>query len=246
MSTLAAVPAVRSPDIQESMNKLMGLAVFGEKVAARIYTLMGKLRPEYQELLKRFAQMESTHGTWFREVARNNGLEPDKDFADKELGYLLSQVDAHYEAGDFDALAVVQGFIVESMAIATYDPFLGIADRWQGAREVFTKVLEEERYHVEWIRRYLRLRFFDREDELTSLAERVNVQGVDCVGGSMMNIADYLTSVGLDGADCAGVMMDEYTSLLEDVGVDKKRAAKNVVSLFMPLIRKYRHGEKTK
>ena len=48
------------------------------------------------------------------------------------------------------------------------------------------------------------------------------------------------------GADCAGVMMDEYTGLLERVGVPSKKASKNVISLFMPLIRKYRHGEKTK
>ena len=47
-------------------------------------------------------------------------------------------------------------------------------------------------------------------------------------------------------ADCAGMMMDEYTTLLEKVGIEPKKAAKNVVSLFMPLIRKYRHGEKTK
>ena len=34
--------------------------------------------------------------------------------------------------------------------------------------------------------------------------------------------------------------------LLENVGVEPKKASKNVVSLFMPLIRKYRRGEKTK
>jgi rubrerythrin len=243
IATAAAVPQT---NLRESMDKLMGLAVFGEKVAARIYTLMGKLKPEYADLMKKFAQMESVHGTWFRDVSKKNDITPDKDFADNELGYLLSQVDDHYEAGNFEALAILQGFIVESMAIATYDPFLEIADNYEGAREVFEKALDEEHYHVDWITRYLRLRFFDRTDEFTDLVEKVNVQGVDCVGGSMMNIADYLSDVGLSGADCAGAMMDHYTQMLMDVGVDEKRAAKNVVSLFMPLIRKYRHGEKTK
>lgn len=245
---MIATAAVREPEtnVQESMDKLMGLAVFGEKVAAKIYTLMGKLKPEFAPLLKRFAQMESTHGMWFRDISKKNGITPDKDFADKELGYLLSQVDDHYENGSFESLAILQGFIVESMAIATYDPFLEIADRYEGAREVFQTTLDEEHYHVDWITRYLRLRFFDSEAEFTELVENVNVQGVDCVGGSMMNIADYLNDVGLNGADCAGAMMDHYTEMLTTVGLSEKRAAKNVVSLFMPLIRKYRHGEKTK
>jgi rubrerythrin len=228
------------------MDKLMGLAVFGERVAARIYTLMGKLKPEYAELMKKFAQMEASHGNWFREVAQKNDIEPDKDFADNELGYLLSQVEDHYAKGHFEALAILQGFIVESLAIATYEPFLEIADEYEGARDVFQKALDEEHYHVDWITRYLRLRFFDKEKEFTDLVEEVNVQGVDCVGGSMMNIADYLNDVGLSGADCAGTMMDHYTEMLTTVGLAEKRAAKNVVTLFMPLIRKYRHGEKTK
>lgn len=243
---IATAAVERGPDVMASMEKLMGLAVFGEKVAARIYSLMGKLKPEFAELMKEFAQMESAHGTWFRDVAKKNGIEPDKDFADNELGYLLSQVEDHFANGSFESLAILQGFIVESMAIATYDPFLEIADEYVGAREIFEKALEEEHYHVDWITRYLRLRFFDREDEFLQLVENVNVQGVDCVGGSMMNIADYLTVVGLNGADCAGIMMDEYTQLLENVGIESKRASKNVVSLFMPLIRKYRHGEQTK
>jgi rubrerythrin len=243
---IATAAVERTPDVQGSMEKLIGLAVFGEKMAAKIYLLMGKLKPEFAELMKEFAQMESAHGTWFRDVAKKNDIEPDKDFADNELGYLLSQVDEHYENGSFESLAILQGFIVESMAIATYDPFMEIADEYEGAREVFGKALEEEHWHVDWITRYLRLRFFDREDEFTALVEKVNVQGVDCVGGSMMNIADYLDAVGIRGADAAGGMMDHYTQLLEDVGVSQKRAAKNVVSLFMPLIRKYRHGEKTK
>jgi hypothetical protein len=41
-------------------------------------------------------------------------------------------------------------------------------------------------------------------------------------------------------------MMDGYTQLLERVGIEEKRAAKNVVGLFMPLIHKYRHGMKIK
>ena len=33
-----------------------------------------------------------------------------------------------------------------------------------------------------------------------------------------------------------------YTGLLERVGIDERLATRDVVSLFMPLIRKYRHG----
>jgi rubrerythrin len=245
MEAAATIPT-RTPEQDEAMSKLMGLAVFGEKAAAKIYHYMGKLQPEHKELMKEFAQMEGSHGTWFMDVSRNNDIEPDRDFADKELGYLLRQVEEHYEAQDFDALAVLQGFIVESMAISTFDAFLDIADDYDGAREAFGQALADERMHVEWITGYLRGRFGDDHESFTELAERVNTQGVDCVGGSMMNIADYLTTVGLSGADCAGAMMDEYTQLLEDVGIDSRRASKNVVSLFMPLIRKYRHGEQTK
>ena len=96
--------------------------------------------------------------------------------------------------------------------------------------------------HVDWVTRYLRLRFFDAETEFLELAERVNVAGIDCIGGSMMKIADYLSMIGLSGADCAGCMMDGYTELLERVGVEQKKASKNVVGMFMPLIHKYRHG----
>ena len=82
--------------------------------------------------------------------------------------------------------------------------------------------------------------------DFLTLAGRVNVQGIDCIGGTMMKIADYLTEIGMSGADCAGTMMDEYTELLERVGIDQKKAAKNVIGLFMPLIHKYRHGMKIK
>ena len=101
-------------------------------------------------------------------------------------------------------------------------------------------------YHVDWVTRYLRLAFFDREDDFLALAGRVNVAGIDCIGGSMMKIADYLSTIGLSGADSAGLMMDGYTELLERVGIAEKKAAKNVVGLFMPLIHKYRHGMKIK
>jgi rubrerythrin len=220
----------------------MGLAVFGEMVAARTYNLMAQLKSEFSVLLRKFAQMEGQHASWFREASQANGITPDKAFADSELDYLIDQVNDHHAAGDFDALAVVQGFIVESMAIATYEPFLEVADSYPGAKEVFQKALDEERYHVDWVTRYLRLRFFDAEEEFLALAARVNVQGIDCVGGTMMKIADYLSTIGLSGADCAGCMMDGYTELLERVGVEQKQAAKNVVGLFMPLIHKYRHG----
>lgn len=231
---------------QQAINRLMGLAVFGEMVAARTYVLMGQLKPEYAPLMRKFAGMEGQHANWFRDASRANNIEPDKEFADGELDYLIDQVNDHHAAGDFDALAVIQGFIVESMAIATYEPFLGVADNYPGARDAFQKALDEERYHVDWVTRYLRLSFFDREEEFLTLAGRVNVQGIDCIGGSMMKIADYLDQIGLSGADCAGTMMDGYTELLERVGVEQKKAAKNVVGMFMPVIHKYRHGMKIK
>ena len=246
MGSVETVERPRDKTEQEAIDKLMGLAVFGETTAARTYNLMSKLRPEYGDLLRKFAQMEAQHGGAFLAASRANDVEPDRDFADTELGYLIDQVDEHFEAGDFDALAVVQGFIVESLAIATYEPFLEIADNYPGTRDAFKTALDEELYHVEWIRRYFRLRFYDREEEFIALADRVNVQGVDCIGGTMMNIARLLDVIGMSGADCAGNMMDSYTELLEDVGIDQKAATKNVVSLFMPLIRKYRHGESTK
>jgi rubrerythrin len=231
---------------QVALAQLMGLAVFGEKVAARTYAKMAELRPEYAPLLQKFSAMEAHHGSWFLDVSRANGVVPDREFASGELGYLLDQVDDHAKAGNFDALAILQGFIVESLAIATYEPFLSIADRYEGAKDVFARALAEERYHVDWIIRYLRLRYFDVEEELLALAERVNVQGVDCVGGSLMNIADSLEAIGMSGADCAGAMLDGYAELLEAVGLDQRRAIKNVVSLFVPLMAKYRRGEKTK
>jgi rubrerythrin len=231
---------------REAMSALMGLAIFGERVAARTYVAMADLRPETRDLLRHFAAMEAGHGAAFAAASRANGVEPDRAFADRELGYLIAQVDAHAAAGDFDALAVLQGFIVESLAIATYEPFLEIADRYPGAREAFATALADERYHVDWIVRYFRLRYFDAEDELLTLAERVNRQGVDCVGGTMMNIARHLDTIGMSGADCAAGMMDGYTGLLESVGLDQRAALKNVMTIFTPLIAKYRRGERTK
>jgi rubrerythrin len=238
--------AVRPDTEQDSINKLMGLAIFGEKVAARIYLLMAELKEEYAPLMTKFAQMEAQHGAWFMEASRKNGIEPDKEFADKELGYLIYQAENHFKDKSFEALAVVQGFIVESLAIATYGSFLSVAHKYPGTHEVFKKALDEENYHVDWILRYLRLRFFDAEEDFRLLAERVNVQGIDCMGGTMMNIAEYLDKVGLSGADCAGAMMDGYTQLLEKVGFEQKKATKHVVNMFMPLFQKYRRGEKTK
>ena len=229
---------VRRESDPQALGRLMGLAIFGEKVAARTYIKMAELKPEFAPLLREFAAMEARHGASFLAVSRRNGVEPDREFADRELGYLIAQVDDHAAAGDFDALAIVQGFIVESLAIATYEPFLELADHYPGAREAFAKALEEEFYHVDWITRYLRLRYFDASDEFLGLAERVNVQGVDCVGGTLMNIADYLEAVGMSGADCAGAMMDGYTQLLEQVGLGQREAIKNVVSLFVPLMAK--------
>lgn len=242
------IQPVRTADAasREAMGALMGLAVFGEHVAAKTYLAMADLRAEYRDLLRKFAKMEAGHGAAFSRASRANDVEPDREFADRELGYLIAQVDEHAAAGDFDALAVLQGFIVESLAIATYEPFLEIADRYPGATEAFATALADERYHVDWIRRYFRLRYFDHEDEFLALAERVNQRGVDCVGGTMMNIARYLNTIGMSGADCAAGMMDGYTELLESVGLDQRAAVKNVVGIFAPLMAKYRRGERTK
>ena len=188
--------------------------------------------------------MEARHGASFLQVSRANAVEPDREFADRELGYLIEQVERHARASDFDALAVLQGFIVESLAIATYEPFLAIADRYVGAREAFATALADERYHVDWITRYLRLRYFDATDEFLDLAGRVNAQGVDCVGGTMMNIARYLDVVGLSGADCAAGMLDGYAGLLENVGLDERTALKNVTTLFAPLMVKYHRRDR--
>lgn len=228
------------------MASLMGLAVFGEKVAARTYVAMGELRPDYSDLMKKFAGMEAHHGASFLRASRDNGVEPDREFADRELGYLIAQVDGYSRARDFDSLAILQGFIVESLAIATYEPFLDIADRYPGAKDAFATALADERYHVDWIMRYLRLRYFDATDEFLELAQRVNTQGLDCVGGTMMNIARYLDTVGLSGADCAAGMMDGYTGLLENVGLEERAALKNVATMFAPLMAKYRRHERTK
>jgi len=241
-----AAPGADETTTQEAMNALMGLAIFGERVAARTYVAMADLRPESRDLMRKFAAMEAGHGASFADASRANGVEPDRDFADRELGYLIAQVDEYAEEKDFDALAVLQGFIVESLAIATYEPFLAIAHRYPGAEAAFATALADERYHVDWIQRYFRLRYFDAQDELLALAERVNARGVDCVGGTVMNIARYLDAVGMSGADCAAGMMDGYTEMLESVGLDQRAALKNVVSLFAPLMAKYRRGERTK
>lgn len=246
MDTVTTLTAPRPRAEQESVEKLMGLAIFGEKVAAKIYLLGAELRSDYAPLLKKFARMEANHGAWFLEGSRSNGIEPDRAFADKELSYLIAQVDEHFAKRDFDALIVVQGFIVESLAIATYESFLPIAHRYAGTQGVFQKALDEEHYHVDWVVRYLRLRYFDAVDDFRVLAERVNVQGIDCIGGTMMNISEYLDTIGMSGSYCAGAMMDGYTRLLESVGFEQRAATKHVVGMFMPLIRKYRRGEKTK
>lgn len=236
----------RSEAEQISLDKLLGLAVFGEKVAAVNYAYMAELRPEHETRLHEFSRMEAAHGAWFAEGSRQNGITPDRAFADAELGYLKDQIAEHYAAKDFDAIAVVQGFIVESLAIAAYEPIARVADKYPGMRKLFEQAAAEERYHVEWITRYFRLRFYEANDEFLGLTRRVNVQGIDCVGGTMMNIVDCLDEIGVSGADCAGGMMDLYTQLLENVGIRKQDAIKNVVTLFTPAIRKYRRGEKAK
>src|SRR3954453_21280220 len=156
-------PATMDLEDRLPIRRLMGLAVFGEMLAARIYGLMAQLRPEHSPVLRKFASMEGQHATWFREARRCNAIEPDKEFADHELDYLIAQVNDHHAAGDGEALAFVQESIVESMSNAIYEPYLQVADRYPGTRDVFARALDEERYHVEWMTRYLRLRFFDAE-----------------------------------------------------------------------------------
>src|SRR5262245_61659191 len=80
-SCIPSIPA----DQQQAINRLMGLAVFGDMVAARTYTLMGQLKPEFTDLMRKFAGMEGQHAAWFRDASRANGIEPDKEFADGEL-----------------------------------------------------------------------------------------------------------------------------------------------------------------
>lgn len=225
---------------EQSMAQLMGLAVFGEKAAAKNYSLIAQLLPPYASILNKFAAMEAKHAADFLEISQVNHVLPDKAFADRELGYLIDQVEEYFAKKDHESLMILQGFIVESLAIATYEPFIDIADEYPGSREAVKRILQEEFYHVDWITRYLRLQYFDRSGEFISLAEKVNRQGVDCVGGSMMNIADALTTVGIPGADCAGIMIDTYTRLLENVGVDQEKSQENVLEIFLPLIRKYR------
>lgn len=238
-------PRRRVPE-ELAMSQLMGLAVFGEKVAARTYALMGELEPRYAELMRKFASMEGKHGAWFAQAARENGWNLDREFAKRELGYLVDQVHEYHAARDFDALAVLQGFIVECLAISTYEPFIDISRGYAGLEGMLRQALADERYHVSWVTRYLGLRFFDDAESFMLLAERVNARGVDCVGGTLMNITDCLTTVGLRGPDCAAAMADTYSALLTDVGTDEKSATRSVVALFHPVMRKYRHGERTK
>ena len=73
-------PELATRDLEDRLpiRRLMGLAVFGEMLAARIYNLMAQLRPEYSPVLRKFASMEGQHATWFREACRHNAIEPDK------------------------------------------------------------------------------------------------------------------------------------------------------------------------
>lgn len=96
---------------------------------------------------------------------------------------------------------------------------------------------------MDWVTRCLRLRFFDRDADFVALTQRVNVQGLDCVGGTLMNIASSLDQIGLSGADSAGAMMDGYAELLEGVGIAPRSATQNVVAMFMPLLRTYRQRD---
>lgn len=218
----------------------MGLAVFGEQLAARTYARMAELRPDLAGDLREFAAMEGRHSAWFQQAAAEHDVTPDKAFADAQLGYLIEQVDGYHAAGDFEALAVLQGFIVECLAIATYEPFLEVAPRFPGTEQVFRQALEDERVHVRWITALLRERFREAGDALVALAERVNGRGVDCVGGTLLDLADCLAAIGLSGADCSARMMDEYAALLEGVGLAPAAATRSVVALFVPLIRKHR------
>lgn len=234
----------RRADEQIALDKLMGLAVFGERIAARLYAAMSEIEPRYAEVTRKFSQMEARHGADFMSLCAELDIRPDRKFSEEQFGYLIEQAERHAANKDFDALVILQGFIVESLAIATYEAFVSIADRFPSTKSTFQRILDEERYHVDWMMRYLRLTFFDREAEFEALARRVNSEGVECLGGTMMNIVRYLDTIGLSGADCTGTIMEGYARLLEEVGFPKKKAMKHVVSLFIPLIAKYRAGER--
>src|SRR4051794_3781305 len=81
MSVPGPHPATMDLEDRLPIRRLMGLAVFGEMLAARIYGLMAQLRPEYSPVLRKFASMEGQHASWFREACRGNAIEPDKEFA---------------------------------------------------------------------------------------------------------------------------------------------------------------------
>lgn len=228
----------RSPQELTSLERLLGLAVFGEKVAARTYSRMADLESGLASDLRSFAAMEGRHSGWFLEAARQNDVTPDQAFADGELGYLIEQVEGYRT--DFEALAVLQGFIVECLAVATYQPFLKIAPRYPGTAEALSRALAEERVHMEWIARYFRERYAGDLEAFLALTQRVNTQGVDCVGGTLMNIANSLKTLGVSGSDCAANMLDEYAVLLEQVGLDSTDATRCAVSHFVPLVRKHR------
>lgn len=228
------------------LSRLLALAIFGEAVAARTYRAMARIKPEFNDLLQRFAAMEAQHATWFARLAKDNELEADREFAEKELGYLTDQVDRYSADNDFDALVVLQGFIVESLAISTYEPAIDAQQAPPEVRAVFEAAAKDERYHVSWVTKYLQLRFFDDQAGLLALAKRVNVQGVDCVGGSLMNIAGYLSAVGIPGSVCTGLMADNYAAMLEAAGVPSQQATAEVVSVLAPLMRKLRRGDKIK
>jgi rubrerythrin len=230
----------------EPMGCLMALAVFGERLAAKTYLAMAALEPRHAGTLRRFAQMEAGHAASFVRVSRNHGLVLGADFAAARLSYLEEQIERYREAGRFDALAVLQGLIVESLAIATYEPFLAIADRYPGAGEVFAAALADEREHVDWMTGYLLARFADTPAALAALAEEVNQSGVDCVGGTLVDIGGYLEAAGLPASQCASAMIDGYAGLLARSGMSEDAALREVVRSFLPLLRRYQAARRAR
>jgi hypothetical protein len=225
---------------QGGMDRLMGIAVLAEKLAAHAYAQLAELRPEESALLLRFAHAETQHASWLGKASAANGFQPDRAFAERELGHLVSQVSAYRAEQDFDAIAVLQGFLLQGLVIATYDPFLDIARRYVGLSQVCSRALAEARHHVDWIARYLHLRFFDRQGELIALVQRVVVRGAHCVGAAWLSYPEYLTGVGLSGAACAGALTDEHAQLLQRAGVEERLATRTALGLVLPAARRCR------
>jgi rubrerythrin len=227
--------AVRDPvPLPSPQGRLVAMAVSGEKIAAETYVLMSLLRSEHSERLRGFAAIETQHAATFADAGRREGLLPDRLFTDRVLGSCIAQIGEHYAARDFDALAIVQSFVVEALAIATYEPFA--RGHRNGTHEAFRRGLDEERQHVEWLTRYLRLRYFGEEESFLAACARVNTPCITGLGRAFAEIGQDFAALGIEGADCASSMMVQYRGLLDRVGVEHVGASRHVEQMFRPVL----------